>query len=114
MGWAVGLVVSGLILRFGLGAESLAWFLVFAFAPVSCIYYPIDILPDWLQSVASILPSALVFEGMRNVLFDGIFRYDLFWKALGLNIIYILGGIGIFVYFFRSARERGLLYQIGE
>jgi len=114
MGWAVGLVVSGLILRFGLGAESLAWFLVFAFAPVSCIYYPIDILPEWLQSIATVLPSALVFEGMRTVLFDGIFRYDLFWKALGLNIVYILVGIGIFTYFFRSARDRGLLHQIGE
>ena len=38
MGWSVGLEVCGLVLRFGLGAESLAWFLIFAFAPVSCIY----------------------------------------------------------------------------
>ena len=34
MGWSVGLVVCGLVLRFGLGAESLAWFLIFTFAPV--------------------------------------------------------------------------------
>ena len=76
MGWAVGLVVCGLVLRYGLGAESLAWFMIFAFAPVSCIYYPLEILPDWLKHVAEALPSALVFEGMRSVLFDGVFRYD--------------------------------------
>ena len=87
MGWAVGLVVCGLVLRYGLGAESLAWFMIFAFAPVSCIYYPLEILPDWLKHVAEALPSALVFEGMRSVLFDGVFRYDLFWRAMALNAL---------------------------
>ena len=63
MGWAVGFFVSGLVLRYGLGAESLAWFLIFALAPFSCVYYPLSILPDWLEPVAAILPSAHVFEG---------------------------------------------------
>ena len=114
MGWSVGLVVCGLVLRFGLGAESLAWFLIFAFAPVSCIYYPIDILPDWLEYAAAALPSALVFEGMRAVLFDGVFRHDLLWRALALNMIYMALAIAAFMAFFQAARRRGLLHQIGE
>ena len=114
MGWSVGLVVCGLVLRFGLGAESLAWFLIFAFAPVSCIYYPIDILPDWLEYVAAALPSALVFEGMRAVLFDGVFRQDLLWRALALNVLYMALAIAAFMAFFRAARKHGLLHQIGE
>ena len=114
MGWAVGLVVCGLVLRFGLGAESLAWFLIFAFAPVSCIYYPMEILPDWLKHIAEALPSALVFEGMRAVLFDGVFRYDLLWRALALNALYMALAIAAFMAFFHSARQRGLLHQIGE
>ncbi len=114
MGWAVGLVVSGLVLRFGLGAESLAWFLIFAFAPVSCIYYPLEILPDWLKYVAAALPSAQVFEGMRAVLIDGVFRYDLLWWALGLNAIYMVVAVAVFLAFFHAARKQGLLHQIGE
>jgi len=114
MGWAVGLVVCGLVLRFGLGAESLAWFIIFAFAPVSCIYYPMDILPEWLKYVAAALPSALVFEGMRAVLFDGVFRHDLLWRALALNALYMALAIAAFMAFFRAARNRGLLHQIGE
>ena len=114
MGWAVGLVVCGLVLRFGLGAESLAWFMIFAFAPVSCIYYPLEILPDWLKHVAEALPSALVFEGMRSVLFDGVFRYDLLWRAMALNALYMALAIAAFMAFFQSARKRGLLHQIGE
>ena len=114
MGWAVGLVVCGLVLRYGLGAESLAWFMIFAFAPVSCIYYPLEILPDWLKHVAEALPSALVFEGMRSVLFDGVFRYDLFWRAMALNALYMALAVTAFMAFFHSALKRGLLHQIGE
>jgi ABC-2 type transport system permease protein len=114
MGWAIGLVVSGLVLRFGLGAESLAWFLIFAFAPVSCIYYPLDILPDWLKYIAAALPSAQVFEGMRAVLIDGVFRDDLLWRALGLNAIYMAVAVIVFLAFFHAARKHGLLHQIGE
>ena len=40
MGWAIGMLVSALILRVGLGAESVAWLAIFLIAPVSAIYYP--------------------------------------------------------------------------
>ncbi|MCP5366272.1 MAG: ABC transporter permease [Hyphomicrobiales bacterium] len=114
LGWAVGLVVSALVLRFGLGAESLAWVAIFAFAPLSGIYYPIATLPAWLQPLAWCLPSAYVFEGMRAVLFDGTFRLDLFAGAVGLNLVYLGGATALFLYMFRVAREKGLLLQQGE
>ena len=62
-GWAIGLAVSGMILRWGLGAEELAWAAIFLVAPVSGVYYPIGVLPSWLQAIAYALPSAHVFEG---------------------------------------------------
>ncbi|MHA1113285.1 MAG: ABC transporter permease [Alphaproteobacteria bacterium] len=114
MGWAIGLAVSALILRQGLGAESFAWVAVFALTPLSGIYYPLSVLPDWLQPIALALPSAHVFEGMRAVLFDGVFRLDHFAWAVGLNLIYLALGAGIFLYAIRVARVRGQLLQIGE
>lgn len=113
-GGAVGLAVSALILRYGLGAESLAWVGIFAIAPISGIYYPIDTLPGWLQPVAWALPSAAVFEGMRSVLADGVFRADLFYRAVLLNGVYMVAGLAIFLSVFRIARKRGLLLQAGE
>ena len=114
MGWAVGFFVAGLVLRYGLGAESLAWFLIFALAPFSCVYYPLSILPDWLEPVAGIMPSAHVFEGMRALLVDGTFSGDHMMRASLLNIGWMAGGIATFLAFLRSARIRGLLHQIGE
>lgn len=114
MSWALGMVTSALILRFGLGAESLAWFLVFALAPVSAVYYPVSVLPEWLEPLAFVLPSAHVFEGMRAVLIDGVVRYDLLLNILILDAIYLAIGIAVFLLAVRIARVRGLLHQVGE
>ena len=114
MGWAIGFMVSGMVLRFGLGAESLAWVAIFAVAPVSGIYYPISVLPDWLQIVARVMPSSYVFEGMRAIIRDGVVRVDYMLIATGLNVIYLAAGALIFLAFFRNARQRGLLLQMGE
>jgi ABC-2 type transport system permease protein len=81
---------------------------------LSGIYYPIAILPGWLQPVSWALPSAHVFEGMRAVLFDGIFRIDLFAAAVALNALYLALAAGFFLYMFHVARQRGLLLQQGE
>jgi ABC-2 type transport system permease protein len=114
MGWAIGLVVSGLVLRYGLGAESLAWVAIFAIAPVSGIYYPISVLPDWLQAVAWLLPSSHVFEGMRAVMFEQTVRLDLMLQAVLLNAVFLLISTAVFLKAFHSARERGLLMRVGE
>jgi ABC-2 type transport system permease protein len=112
--WAMGVLISGFVLRMGLGAESLAWAAIFLIQPVSGVYYPIEVLPEWVQVIAWCLPSAYVFEGMRAVLFEDAFRVGLFLGALGLNLLWIaLAGLA-FMLLFRSARDRGLLLQVGE
>jgi ABC-2 type transport system permease protein len=113
-GWAVGLAVSALVLRFGLGAESLAWVIVFALAPLAGIYYPIASLPEWLQPVAWLLPPSHVFEGMRSIMFGQGFRADLFASAAALNALYLAAAIALFLHTHHVARERGLLLNVGE
>jgi ABC-2 type transport system permease protein len=112
--WAIGLFVTSLILRYGLGAENLAWVVVFALAPVSAVYYPIAVLPQWLQAVGWSLPSTYVFEGMRGVLFHDAFDLALLAGALALNAGYVALGMAAYLLAFRRARERGALLQIGE
>ena len=114
MGWAIGMMVSALILRVGLGAESTAWLAIFLIAPVSAIYYPVAVLPEWLQVVAWALPTAPVFEGMRAILMEGQFRPDLLIHAFLLDLVYLAVGAGLFLYSFQVARHRGLLLQVGE
>jgi len=113
-GWAIGLAISAMILRLGLGAEELAWAAIFVIAPVSGVYYPIAVLPPWLQAISSAIPSAHVFEGMRAVLLQGQFRWDHFWQAAALNLVYLALGAAMFGWAMRNARDRGTLLQMGE
>ena len=113
-GWAIGLAVCALLIRNGLAAESFAWASIFILAPLSAVYYPVDVLPEAAQAIAAVLPSAHVFEGMRAVMIQGVFRTDLFLWAIGLNVVYIAAGAALFLYAFEIARRRGLILQSGE
>jgi ABC-2 type transport system permease protein len=112
--WAVGIFVSGLILRNGMGAENFAWSIMFLFMPLTCVYYPVTTLPTWLQPVAWMLPPTYVFEGMRALLIDRVFRPDLMLYAFGLNIILFAIGLTGFLALVRGARRQGSLMQTGE
>jgi len=112
--WAVGIFVTGLVLRNGLGAENLAWSIMFLFMPLTCVYYPVTTLPVWLQPVAWLLPPTYVFEGMRALLIEKVFRPGLMVDALVLNAIFFAGGVFAFVKLLQSARRHGSLIQSGE
>lgn len=113
-GWAVGLIVAGLALRYGQSAEELAWALLFLLAPIAAIYYPVSILPDWLEPIAYAFPLAHVFEGLRAVLIDGRIELGHLAISFALNAVYIAIGVSVFFFFFEQSRERGMLLQLGE
>jgi ABC-2 type transport system permease protein len=112
--WSLGLISAGVILRYGLGAEELAWSLAFLLLPLCCVYYPVSVLPHWLQPVALALPPTHVFEGMRSILLHHTFDATDLWWALGLNAIYLAVGYATFSWFLGSARVNGTLLQLGE
>ncbi|WP_315836111.1 ABC transporter permease [Bradyrhizobium prioriisuperbiae] len=112
--WSFGLIASGLVLRNGMGAEGLAWTLMFVLLPLTCVYYPVAVLPGWLQVLAWCLPPTYVFEGMRAVLIDHVFRADLMIQALIINLALFSASIGAFLLLLNSARDNGSLVQTGE
>ncbi|WP_408639620.1 ABC transporter permease [Roseomonas populi] len=114
MGWAVALGVTSMILRHGAGAETLAWSVLFGIAPFSAVFYPVSVLPAWLQPVAYAIPAAHVFEGMRAALLDGRIAWGHLGLAFALDLVWLGLGAWLFMAQFRRARERGALLSIGE
>jgi ABC-2 type transport system permease protein len=112
--WAVGALVAGLIIRNGLGAEGLAWTLMFLLLPFCAVFYPVEILPQALQWFAWLLPPTYVFEGMRALIIDQVFRTDLMLWALAINIILIAAASIAFFRLVDQAREAGSMMAIGE
>jgi ABC-2 type transport system permease protein len=112
--WAVAIFVAGLLLRNGLGAETMAWGIMFLLLPLTCVYYPVAVLPDWLQWFSWMLPPTYVFEGMRALLIDRVFRSDLMVQAFALNAALLAIGVTGFMLLLRSARREGTLLQGGD
>ena len=112
--WSVGLLVAGLLLRNGLGAEALAWSLMFVLLPLTCVYYPVSVLPHWLQPVSLLLPPTHVFEGLRTLLAEHRVSGADMAAAFGINAVLFLGGLVAFLALLDSAKRRGTLLQTGE
>ncbi len=113
-GWTIGVLTTSLIMRFGQEAEVLAWGMVFLFQPISCVFYPIDVLPTWLKPVAWANPAAHVFEGMRAVINTGTLPMAHLAWAVVLNLFYLTLMIAWFHHTFNICKERGSLVRVGE
>ena len=113
-GITLGLFVSSGLLRYGPAFENIAWSSLFLLAPLGCIYYPIEILPDIFQNIAKGLPLVYIFEEARSILVNKVVNYSNLRDAFILNAIYLLIGISLFYYSFSQARKKGSLINIGE
>tara|TARA_Y200000002_G_scaffold380229_1_gene391248 strand:- start:1679 stop:2470 length:792 start_codon:yes stop_codon:yes gene_type:complete len=113
-GVTLGLFVTSGLLRFGPSFENIAWASLFFLAPLGCIYYPIEILPNWLQFIAKLLPLVHIFEEMRNILIHDIINYFQIIKAILISFVYFVIGIIIFYLAYNGAKDRGTLINMGE
>ena len=113
-GVTLGLLVTSGLVRFGPSFENIAWASLFFLAPLGCIYYPVDILPEWLQIIAKFLPLVHIFEEMRNILIYDIINYYQIFKATLISLFYFVFGIIIFYLSYVGAKNRGTLINMGE
>ena len=111
----MGLLAAGVILRYGFGAEELAWSLAFLLLPLCCVYYPVSVLPDWLQAGCA---GAAADPCLRRHALDPAARHvrrrPSFGGRLSLNAVYLVIGYVAFSWFLVSARVNGSLLQLGE
>jgi ABC-2 type transport system permease protein len=113
-GVTLGLLVTSGLIRFGPSFENIAWASLFFLAPLGCIYYPIEILPEWLQIISKMLPLVHIFEEMRSILINNTVNYFIIYKAISISSLYFLLGVIVFYLSYNGARIRGTLINIGE
>ena len=113
-GISLGLLVTSGLIRFGPSFENIAWSSLFLLAPLGCIYYPIEILPNFFQVIAKGLPLVYIFDETRNILLNGFVNYENLIQAYILNFFYLVLGISLFYFSFLKARIKGTLINMGE
>jgi len=103
----LGIAVLGLVFRFGQRIQSLTWYVIFLFQPLTAAFFPVSVLPGFLQGIARALPPTYVFEAARGALTSSRVNWHDMLFALLLNSIYTVLAIGIFLYLFRRSKEIG-------
>jgi len=66
-GIALGIAGAGIVLRLGPASEWLIWPIPAMISPFVGVFYPLSVLPGWMQAFAHVLAPAYVFEGLRQV-----------------------------------------------
>lgn len=107
-GWSIGFLAAGLVIYWGHKVEMFAWMLPFLFAPFSAVYYPVDVLPAWAQVISWTLPTTYIFEGMRQILYQGTFSWSYLGASFVLNGVFLFGSILFFRYMFQKSLTKGL------
>lgn len=108
-GWAVAMFVIGLVLRFGTGAEALAWGILFVVMPLSGTFYPVSALPRFLQPISNLLPTTHAFAAGRDLV-DG---EAMPWRELGLaaatTLLLTVAALAFVAHMLRVFRRRGYI-----
>lgn len=113
-GWAIGFIVSGLVLRYGQSFEELAWAFIFLLLPFSCVYYPLESLPEIIQSFSVFISPVYVFEGMREIIiYNETNHLNMLWAFI-LNTLYMIISVSFFYRMILSTKKSGKFLNFGE
>jgi ABC-2 type transport system permease protein len=108
-GVALGIVGVSLVLRYGPSAEWYIWPLPAVLTPFAGVFYPLSTLPEWMQTVASILPPAYVFEGLRAIIAGKGVMMEPLLIGIVLGFVYIALAYFVFVRVYKRAVRTGLI-----
>ncbi len=111
--WILGIFTSATLLWWGYAAEALIWGIPFLLQPLSAVFYPLSVMPGWVQGISLCLPSTYVFEGMRAVLAGQALSASSFWTGLGLNGLFFLAAVVFFHWVYGRALVTGRLVRAG-
>ncbi len=67
---SIGVILGALVLVLKRG-EILTGAVTFAMGLVSGAFFPVAVLPSWLQAIGSIMPTRFAYDGLRSAIFEG-------------------------------------------
>ena len=108
-GIALGVFGAAIVLRLGPASEWLIWPIPSMLSPFVGVFYPLSVLPGWMQTIGRFLAPSYIFEGMRAVVAGKGAPYGLLAEGCLLAVIYlVLAGL-TFTLVYRHAIRTGLI-----
>ena len=104
-----GLLVSGIIMRYGTKIQTLAWTAIHLISPFVGVYYSISTLPTWAQAVAAYVPASYVFEAMRSEISGNPVPLSALLTPFLLCVFYIVIALYLLIRSYNHIFKRGLI-----
>jgi ABC-2 type transport system permease protein len=108
-GITLGIFSSAIVLRLGPASEWLLWPIPALLSPFAAVFYPLTVLPHWMQWISHALPPAYVFEGMRALLAGHAFPGVLLMEGSLVAALELLLAAYFYGRVYRHAVRTGLL-----
>jgi ABC-2 type transport system permease protein len=108
-GIAFGIFAIGIVLRFGPAAEWFIWPMPAVLAPVAAVFYPVSVLPIWLQPIARALPASYIFEALRAIVAGHTVPMGSLWIGCLLAVVYVFLASWFFRGMYLHAVRTGLV-----
>jgi ABC-2 type transport system permease protein len=108
-GIALGITGAAIVLRLGPASEWLIWPIPTLMSPFAGVFYPVTVLPAWMQVVSRALPPSYVFEGLRAVVAGKPAPWDRLAIGGGLAALYLVLACAGFAAVYRYAIRTGLI-----
>jgi ABC-2 type transport system permease protein len=83
---------------------------------VSGVYYPVSVLPEWMQWIAKISPATYALDGIREAILEGqglTAMWDEIWPLLVIGAVSIPLGLWVFSRGEQYAKKHGKLKRSG-
>jgi ABC-2 type transport system permease protein len=83
---------------------------------VSGVYYPVEVLPTWMEYIAKISPATYALDGIRDAILEGdglLAMGDELWPLVVIGVVSIPIGLGVFALGERYAKKHGKLKRSG-
>ncbi len=113
---AIGIVASILPLLYPERGTQMTSVVEASFLLISGVYYPITVLPDWMQAIAVISPVTFVLDGTRAAVLEGAGIAELWQYILPLLLLGVLAlpvGLRLFRAAENYAKRTGRLKRVG-
>ncbi|MEK7502769.1 MAG: ABC transporter permease [Patescibacteria group bacterium] len=105
--WSVGIIILGIIFRYGTRIQALAWGIIFIFQPLTAVFFPVSILPKFMQWIAYSFPPTYIFEAARLNISNQSTDWQYIYIAFAENIFYFILALIFFNVMFNKSKETG-------
>jgi ABC-2 type transport system permease protein len=99
----LGILLGAMVLIVKRG-DVLVGMIIFGMGLISGAFYPVHVLPSWIEPIGRVVPTRFAYDGLRSAMFLG----TNWWSDVGALVLYTVIGVPVAVWVFKLALRHAM------